>query len=768
MSGRKGKIKAIVDQRKRNSESFREYTEWLINVSNRLEDCRRHLENPEISGQLDAAKQSSFISSIANISKNISDQRQLLEMVYQRFNRNTITIAIIGSARIGKSTFLQSFTGLTDMQIPTQVSGACTSTQSIISHIDDDQGYAIVRYYSKDEFINNIKNSYEKLHWDTAYLTSIEGFKSDFDQRECPEDTQEKQIYGELKLYRDNIDAINENVFQRSRTYVKVENLDEIGQFVTYSQENDIVQARASNLAVKKVEIFCKFPVDDVGQISVIDTPGMDTSTEDRDRDILIDVLKNSADFVLLFGCPNAKGFTAVDARLCSDFRKHMPLLDKKLERRAFCIVNQGICKRTDGTTEWDSTDDHNNRLYRSHYDNGEIPAADYIPVNAKDQQAVQERVLDPMLTYLADEFPRLDELQIAKAKEILAGIGKEVEALLADIDNELGFMRTTDPSDYRRFRSEFEKLLPRLSSHLSMALDDMMPSRGIDIAAHIDAENNVPQGNVFTETLKQIVRNYKNEENTPDFLTINAIQNEMFNNPGQGGAAFFNLMSHLRCYIIGLFAAMDANCQQIVEDAKIKLENVFRDAGRMGGIKEDNDGVKELKNKHGSEFFEALARFAKTVNAPILTEQLDTYAKFKLSFSGFMAHKVSAKLDPVRTCGYMKVVGQIDFSSAEAIQEALSDLGRCAMNDVAVELSQTLSSEPNEAVFAMSENFVDITLRTKAVKEDWSNLYEALKGDIWPELFNPNHSANRSMLQMRENLAGLKSLVDLLKQLVA
>lgn len=340
MSGRKGKIKAIVDQRKRNSESFREYTEWLINVSNRLEDCRRHLENPEISGQLDAAKQSSFISSIANISKNISDQRQLLEMVYQRFNRNTITIAIIGSARIGKSTFLQSFTGLTDMQIPTQVSGACTSTQSIISHIDDDQGYAIVRYYSKDEFINNIKNSYEKLHWDTAYLTSIEGFKSDFDQRECPEDTQEKQIYGELKLYRDNIDAINENVFQRSRTYVKVENLDEIGQFVTYSQENDIVQARASNLAVKKVEIFCKFPVDDVGQISVIDTPGMDTSTEDRDRDILIDVLKNSADFVLLFGCPNAKGFTAVDARLCSDFRKHMPLLDKKLERRAFCIVN--------------------------------------------------------------------------------------------------------------------------------------------------------------------------------------------------------------------------------------------------------------------------------------------------------------------------------------------------------------------------------------------------------------------------------------------
>ena len=515
-----------------------------------------------------------------------------------------------------------------------------------------------------------LKKLYEKLSWDAAHLLSINDFKTDFPQHDRPVDASEIQIYDDLKLYYDNIDEICRDVFNKFKTQEKVENLDDVGNFVTYSQDADKVQTRVSNLVVKKVEIFCRFPVDDVGQISVIDTPGMNTNTEVRDREILSDVLNNSADFVLLFGAPSALGFSAVDTRLCSDFRKCMPLLaGEKLENRAFFVVNQGIFLAQDGSVLRDSTNERNNQLHYQHFTNGEIPAAQYIRLNAKDPIQVQEKVLDPLLDYLSEEFPRLDALQVAAAKKILDGIGKEVEALLADIDNELGFMRTTDPSDYRRFRSEFEKLLPRLSSHLSMALDGMMPSRGIDIAAHIDAENNVPQGNVFTETLKQIVRNYKNEENTPDFLTINAIQNEMFNNPGQGGAAFFNLMSHLRCYIIGLFAAMDANCQQIVEDAKIKLENVFRDAGRMGGIKEDNDGVKELKNKHGSEFFEALARFAKTVNAPILAEQLETYAKFNLSFSGFMAHKVSAKLDPVRTCGYMKVVGQIDFSSAEAMK---------------------------------------------------------------------------------------------------
>lgn len=762
MPTRKEKIKSIVEERKSKSELFRQYIDWLTNINSGLENCKSQFENPEIVKQLDPTLLSSFAGSIKNISEKITDQKQLLEKVCQRFKRNTITIAVAGEARIGKSTFLQSFTGLTDNQIPTQVSGACTSTQSTISHVDTDRGYAIVYYYEKEVFLSSVlKKLYEKLSWDAAHLLSINDFKTDFPQHDRPVDASEIQIYDDLKLYYDNIDEICRDVFNKFKTQEKVENLDDVGNFVTYSQDADKVQTRVSNLVVKKVEIFCRFPIDDVGQISVIDTPGMNTNTEVRDREILSDVLNNSADFVLLFGAPSALGFSAVDTRLCSDFRKCMPLLaGEKLENRAFFVVNQGIFLAQDGSVLRDSTNERNNQLHYQHFTNGEIPAAQYIRLNAKDPKQVQEKVLDPLLDYLSEEFPRLDALQVAAAKEILAGIGKEVEALLADIDNELGFMRTTDPSDYRRFRSEFEQLLPRLSSHLSMALNDMMPSRGIDTAAIMGT---APQGNVFTETLKQIVRNYKNEENTPDFLTINAIQNEMFNNPGQGGAAFFNLMSHLRCYIIGLFAAMDANCQQIVEEAKIKLENVFRntEAGCLGGIK-------ELDDKHGSEFFEALARFAKTVNAPILTEQLDSYAKFKLSFSGFMAHKVSAKLDPVRTCGYMKVVGQIDFSSAEAIQEALSDLGRCAMNDVAVELSQTLSSEPNEAVFAMSENFVDITLRTKAVKEDWSNLYEALKGDIWPELFNPNHSANRSMLQMRENLAGLKSLVDLLKQLVA
>lgn len=762
---RRDDIEKIVKARNKKGDLFQEFISWLTNVDNGLQSCKKQFENPEIARQIDAVKLNSFLGAIGNISERISEQRVMFEKNRARFQRKTITIAVIGEARIGKSTFLQSFTGLNDNQIPAKAGNTCTSTQSIISHIDADNGYAVVHYYSKEEFLNKIvRTHYKKLGWDPSCLVTISDFQRDFVNHERPVDAVEIKIYDNLKPYYDNFDEICRNVFDQFKQKETINDLDTVSDFVTYTEENGIVYSRPANLVVKKVEIFCKFPVDDVGQISVIDTPGMGTDTEDRDKDILEDVLNNSADFVLLFGAPETPLSSTV-LHLCSTYKHCMPMLEGQDEEavraRAFFLANQGIFLNEDGSVKRNSTTPQANQTYRQNYDEHVFPAAKYITLDARNQQQVQEEVLDELLDYLSENFDKFDNEQANAAKEILAGIGKEVDALLADIDSELGFIRTADPNGYsRQFVNDFEQLWPVLSGQLSGTVNNMMPSR----EKVVDGADKAPQGNVFTDTLKQIVGNYRDEANTPDFLTINAIRNEMFNNPGQGGAAFFNLMSHLRCYIIGLFAAMDANCQQIVEEAKTKLENVFRasDAGCMGRIK-------ELDDKHGSEFFATLARFAQiTKKATFLAEQLETYAKFNLSFSGFMAHKVSKNLDSLRDRGYKNFVDQIDFSSAEAIQEALKELGEQAINAVATELRKSLSSEPNEAVFAMSENFVDITFRTKSVKDEWNELYFNLKGDVWPEHFNPNHSTNRSMLQMRENLSSLKSLVDLLKELTA
>ena len=71
MLSRKDKIAAIVDNRRRNGELFKQFINWLTNLDNGLLNCKKQFENPEISGQLEAAKLSGFIGSIDNISEKI-------------------------------------------------------------------------------------------------------------------------------------------------------------------------------------------------------------------------------------------------------------------------------------------------------------------------------------------------------------------------------------------------------------------------------------------------------------------------------------------------------------------------------------------------------------------------------------------------------------------------------------------------------------------------------------------------------------------------
>ena len=757
MITRTDKISDIITVRKKKAEEITALQQWVWNASTALAAFRESITTVDMRAASEESV-SELTSRSSAIESELRSHSVSLEKVRSHFAKDTLSVAVVGQAGMGKSTFLQSLTGLSDSQIPASGGRACTSTQSRIDNLAIGPGYAEVFYYSRNEVIGILEECYSLLKWSVPSFRSLDDFVRDFDSREKPAETALESLWRLLKTYRDNARALEDKIFAPNLQSKRIP-LEEVAYSVTYSEG----ESRPENLGIARVEIHCKFPCEDVGRLSVVDTPGMNAASEDRDKIILEKVLDETADFVLFVGIPAERGVSQKEREMFDNCRRcARQVSDIKLDRKAFYVANQAMVRdnRT-GEIRRNGADPEYNKLWKDDFDKGVIPAAKLLAVDVKDAEAVRSVVLDPMIDYLVATLPELDDAEVKAAKKLLDGIGNKIKTFLDDIDKKLGFLRTTDPSDYRRFRGEFEKLLPNLSSHLSETLNNMMPSRDMDIAAHIGAESNAPQGNVFTETLKKIVKDYRS--GTPAFLSIDAVKNEMFNNPGQGGAAFFNLMSHLRCYIIGLFAAMDDNCQQIVEDAKAKLEKVFRDsdAGCMGGIK-------ELEDKHGSEFFEALARFAKTVNAPILTEQLDAYARFRLSFSGFMAHKVSAKLDSVRNCGYMKIVDKINFSSAEEIQESLIELGLHAINDVAIELSQSLSSEPNEAVFAMSENFVDITLRTRTVKEDWSNLYEALKGDVWPELFNPNNSVNRSMLQLRENLSGLKSLVDSLKKLVA
>lgn len=91
----------------------------------------------------------------------IEQEQRVWENLWKRFSRDTLNIGVAGLARQGKSTLLQSLTGLiSDDEIPSSDRMPCTSVQSNIYHIPDGETYALVYFYSETSFLNEVISPY--------------------------------------------------------------------------------------------------------------------------------------------------------------------------------------------------------------------------------------------------------------------------------------------------------------------------------------------------------------------------------------------------------------------------------------------------------------------------------------------------------------------------------------------------------------------------------------------------------------------------------
>ena len=116
-----------------------------------------------------------------SINDNISDSIEALKQLEKRYNRSTINIGVAGQARVGKSTFLQTLSGLTDTQIPTGSGLPVTATRSRIFNSLSKR--AIITFYSEYEFFHIVIKSF----YDELDLTNLPQTIEDFENYIFPE-----------------------------------------------------------------------------------------------------------------------------------------------------------------------------------------------------------------------------------------------------------------------------------------------------------------------------------------------------------------------------------------------------------------------------------------------------------------------------------------------------------------------------------------------------------------------------------------------------
>jgi hypothetical protein len=154
-----GRIARILDDRRRLLPGIRaEVARWqavdgqLAALSTAVEALRVHATTPE-------DLRDALVLPFADVREGAAEAVRLLRVLEARFARDTVNVGVSGQARVGKSTLLQSVSGLGDDQIPTGQALPVTAVRSRIFHAPELRR-ATLRLHSFDTFVTDVVAPY--------------------------------------------------------------------------------------------------------------------------------------------------------------------------------------------------------------------------------------------------------------------------------------------------------------------------------------------------------------------------------------------------------------------------------------------------------------------------------------------------------------------------------------------------------------------------------------------------------------------------------
>ncbi len=330
------KIKEIISLRQPLAQTLTTVEENLNHLQitwHKLEDYRNQLlsktQDEKVLGKL---QEINFRDSKTKIQKSL----EKLSKLSSRFQRETLNIGVVGRARQGKSRLLQSITGLVSGEIPDGDRQHCTGVRSTIHHNPHVETYGEVWFYTERSFLHEIIYPYYTALDLGQNPISIQ----DFAHNPLPtlrlEGSENQAKYEHLKRYHIHFSEYSHLLKSPSPRNIRQE---EIRQYVAQDDANG-ERIYFNYLAVKEVKIVCQFPNKEIGQIAVVDMPGLgDTGIGDETR--MIQTLAEDVDFVLFVKMPKPSGdyWADVDVKLYDTV--NASLVDLPVKLWSFMVLNQ-------------------------------------------------------------------------------------------------------------------------------------------------------------------------------------------------------------------------------------------------------------------------------------------------------------------------------------------------------------------------------------------------------------------------------------------
>ena len=437
---RADRIAQIIEQRQplaRRIGSVISNLESLRNALHDIESYRQHLlqkvDNAEVTQNLNAID-------LVTPHHQLTQELGVLEKLQARFTRDTLNIGVVGRISQGKSTLLQSITGLGNDIIPARGGGEpCTAVKSVVHHRPGQETQAKITFHSVSSLFKEVILPYfEKLSLRPVPKDFESFIRTPFEHSE-PSDATKIALLNRLKS-----DYYDKSSY---RNLLGVEPIivsaNEIKGYVTHFNES-YNPNNFKNLAVKEVEIYCDFANSDVGKIALVDIPGLGDLVL-GDKALMLKALGQEVDTVLFIRFPNPIGdaLGMEDTNLYDD--ASVALTD--LQERAFMVFNQ---------IKNNQESENICRIFQSQISGLGIKIVESFIVDCSNPDEVNQVVLDHVLDYLSTKIRDLD-LKIAKSCQ------DKLTVIYQDIFSELTKAKNIFPhgesDDYQEIEEVFTEL---------------------------------------------------------------------------------------------------------------------------------------------------------------------------------------------------------------------------------------------------------------------------------------------------------------------
>ncbi|MEW6497730.1 MAG: dynamin family protein [Cyanobacteriota bacterium] len=641
---------------------------------------------------------------------SITTELEVLDKLRGRFSRDTLNIGVVGRMKQGKSTLLQSLSGLDNDVIPAHSGGACTAVRSTICPRFNAETEAKVTFHSEDSLFKEVILPY----YTELRLTPIPASFSDFVNSHLPDkpsSATNEAMYQRLKHDYYSNQAVYRDLLGASQLTVP---RHEIQEYVTHANGADTFKS----LAVREVKIYCPFPNPEVGQIALVDIPGLG-DLRVGDEELMLETLGQEVDVVLFVRRPDPQGddWQIQDTALYDTAAKAL----NDLSARSFFVLNQ--------LSDTQNESKKSCERFKQHLNSGQlgIKVVDCIIADCKEPQQAN-RILDRTLAHLETKILDLDTKYAESCQERLVQLQSAVKAELDKARTALG---QAAPDDYRVVEQKFSKLFGNDKKgwwkDVALGLEKLRS----ELWLHRQAPNSNLQAGV--DAAIQACQNHKgilSSENPVEEINERIMVSGSLR-------AYADYRDELRVLLSHHFLSLDEGLKQSIENVKSQVVDVLIQKGHLG----------VLTDARGSEFIKELKKLVDEAPSELgrLKQGLEIFAEFELSYRGFMQHRIRKHLDgitniiPTNSQTGHAPEQQTDTlrpsasTSADEILLALQIEYETAVNRIIPALEELLW-EPSQAAYAMVEEFVDNIIHQEDIQEEWKNFLRGVRSQVWLE----------------------------------